>query len=685
MEEHLLKKEMEDRYKIALPMQMSWWQAADVDTKMYCGNQDYWNQFYTVNFRNQRQLQFNKVQRVITLIGGHQRKNRKVSIATPVENSDAETADQLTGVMMWAMNRDGTYEKISDAFTGGMVCGMNMLHVWMDFREDPESGEIKSERVPYSAFIMDPYWKQTDMSDCDWIWQRRNMTAKQIVSIFPKVKKELSSLRTAQATQDGKFMYQPENRQGYDKDMFTYDEYWTREYKTVKKILNKSTGEVIDWPNKMTEERMEMMQHFNPNVTVIKAKAPTVKLHVLVNNSLQYEEVSPYGIDSYPYVPFLCYFNPEIQEYSYRYTGVVRNIRDSQVELNRRRNKMLDLLDSQVNSGLIVKENALVNPEDAFMSGQGRVLFLKDTAQITDVQHVQPPQIPSSMFELQKLLDSEIMNIAGVNEELFGDSGDEKSMSGFMTQLRMGAGLVSLQPVFDRLNSAQKQLGELFIKMIQANFAPGKVLRILNKQPTEQFKDESFQKYDCEIEEGMLTTTQRQMQFVQLLQLREMGIPVPVKILLETSTLQNKSELIKAIGEQEQQQMQMAQAKQMQDLEQQRILTRSLDAQAVNDYAAAEQKHAGTIKTIADAQHVASKTSADNTLVAVDVVKAAAEMENLDKQHLLNLTKFIMEYEMKQKELSQKEQERAANEAGQISGQVEAEKQKTEKSAASAA
>lgn len=684
MEDYLLKKEMEERYRMTLPLTMSWWQEADADTKMYCGNQDYSNQFYAVNFRNNKQLQFNKVQRVINMISGHQRKDRKVSICTPIENSDTETADQLTGTMMWAMTRDRTYEKISDCFTGSLVSGLNMLHLWMDFREDPENGDIKTERVPYNAIMMDPYWKNADLSDCDWIWNRRFFTENQVTAIVPKIKKELPSLKTAQVTQDGKFMYQAETRQAYDKNLYAYDEYWTREYRTVKKLLNKDTGEVLDMPKNMTEEKLDMMQYFNPNIAVIKAKRPTVKLHVLVNNSLQYEEVSPYGIDSYPYVPFLCYFNPEIQEYGYRHTGVVRNIRDSQVELNRRRNKMLDLLDSQVNSGIIVKENALVNPEDAFLSGQGRALFLKDTASLADIQQIQAPQIPPSMFELQKLLDSEIMNIAGVNEELFGDSGDEKSMSGFMTQLRMGASLVSLQPVFDRLNSAQKAVGDIFLQMIQANFSAGKVLRILNKQPTQQFKDESFQRYDCVVEEGILTTTQRQMQFVQLLQLREMGIPVPTKILLETSTLQNKTELIKAVMAEEEQAKQMAMQAQKQEMEQQRILTRSLDAQAVNDYAAAAQKRAGVVKTIADTQHVASKTSADNTLVAVEVVKTAAEMENMDKTHLFNLTKFIMDYENKQKELSNKEAEIAARNAGEVSAGVEADKAKTEKSAVAA-
>ena len=49
------------------------------------------------------------------------------------------------------------------------------------------------------------------------------------------------------------------------------------------------------------------------------------------------------------------------------------------------------------------------------------------------------------------------------------------------------------------------------------------------------------------------------MQFLQLLQLREAGIPIPSDVLLNASTMQNKKDLVEAIQKQEQIQMQAQQ------------------------------------------------------------------------------------------------------------------------------
>lgn len=664
-----LKRQMDDNYKTAQPLQQQWWQQADIDTKMAVGQQDYY-QLSTLNYRNQGQLQFNKILRVINMIGGYQRKNRHVSLCVPIENSDNETADQISAVMFWSMGHDDTYEKISHAFDGALITGMNMLNVWMDFRDDPENGDIRTTRVPYNAFIMDPYWKDPTLSDCDWIWQRRYMTSKQILAIYPRIKKELPAMKKGQIGQDGRFLYMAENRQMYNQDLYAYDEYWTREYRTVKKILDRATGEVIDWPSDLTEEKFEIFKQFNPNVSIIKVKKATVKLQVLINNNLVYEELAPYGIDNYPYVPFLCYFNPEVTDYSYRYMGVVRNIRDSQVELNRRRNKMLDILDSQINSGMVVKEDALVDPEDAFLSGQGRVLYLKDSATMADIQQLPPPQIPPSMFELQKILDDEIMNISGVNEELFGSS-DDKSISGFLTQLRMGAGLVSLQSIFDRLNMSQKTLGKLWIQLIQANFGYGKVRRILNKKPTEQFKNQSFQRYDCVVEEGILTSTQRQMQFVQLLQLREMGLPVPTELLLKSSTLQNKQELIDAISQEEQSAAMYNQAQQQLALEQQAIMSRSLEAQAQNNFAAAEERQTRAVSNVGLAKERQAQAANDRAKAALDNAKALKELDALDESRLMKLAAFIMDLQQRQQALQSQDTTDTEYRAKEIAQNVE--------------
>jgi len=46
---------------------------------------------------------------------------------------------------------------------------------------------------------------------------------------------------------------------------------------------------------------------------------------------------------------------------------------------------------------------------------------------MTDVQQIQPPQVPPSMIQLSEILGREIQEISGVNEELLGSDDGDKS------------------------------------------------------------------------------------------------------------------------------------------------------------------------------------------------------------------------------------------------------------------
>ena len=147
-------------------------------------------------------------------------------------------------------------------------------------------------------------------------------------------------------------------------------------------------------------------------------------------------------------------------------------MRDAQFLFNRRKILELDIMEASINSGLKIKEDSLVDPNDAFLSGQGRALFLKKSADMNDVQQINPPVVPASMMQLSQELANLLQQISGVNEELLGSATDEKA--GILSMLRQGAGLTTLQHFFDNLDQSQKLLGQIFLEGIQKNWSPGK-------------------------------------------------------------------------------------------------------------------------------------------------------------------------------------------------------------------
>src|SRR5690606_6194053 len=226
--------------------------------------------------------------------------------------------------------------------------------------------------------------------------------------------------------------------------------------------------------------------------------------------------------------------------------------------------------------------------------------------------------------------------ISGVSEELMGFD-NKDTLSGYHAMLKMSASTTTLQILFDQLDHSQKLLGKIILQLIQANFTPGKVQRIIEEQPTAQFYNKAFGRYDAAVEEGLNTNTQKQLQFAQLLQLREVGVPVPDDVMLEAATIQNKKKLTDAImaASQKQQQMQEAQANiQMQEIQ---ARTNLANARATADEGLGIERISRVEENRALAQERKAEAVKDREAALLDRVKALKEIDEIDISQLERL------------------------------------------------
>ncbi len=628
---------MEAFYATSITINQSFWGEADTDTRFLVGDQTMWNDLYgNLPANRRRQFNFNRIRRVIEMISGHQRRNRKSIIAVPEENGDSQTADQFTKILMWSCNQEGILETISEAFYGALTTGMNLLQVWVDYRSDPVSGNIRVDNTSYNGFLIDPYFRKHDLSDCKGIWKRSYLTRREIVSLLPEHTEEILGLMGNETgTRDGKFQYAPESYGFNYNQLLTYDEYYYRDYRTQKMLVDTQTGEATEWSSD-DEEKLRLFLQTYPTITVIDQEIPTVKLAIVVQGKVMYHGPNPMGIDKYPFVPVLGYYTPQSPYFPWRIQGVVRGLRDAQYLYNRRRIIELDILESQINAGWKYKEDALVNPRDVFLEGQGRGLALKKEAQMTDVERILPPDIPPSMIQLSELLAKEIQEISGVSEELLGSATDDKA--GILSMVRQGAGLTTLQSLFDNLDRSQKLLGNILIDLIQTNFTPGKVKKILeDEEPAPQFYDKAFGKYHAAVEDGLNTTTQKQMQFAQLLHLREAGIPIPDTLLIEAATIQNKQQLLDALSQQQQMQQEQQQQQAQVVQAQTEATIEVAKARAAADQGLGMERMSRIQENAALAEERRAAAIKDEDAALLNLVKALKELEGMDIAHLNQL------------------------------------------------
>lgn len=620
-------KLMEYTYSKNITINQSFWLEADVDARFKAGDQSVMSELYgSLPGFTRRQLTFNRIRRVINMVSGYQRQHRKSTVVSPRDERGQKTSDQFTKLMYHINNRGNVYETISEAFDGAITSGMNLLGVWNDFRTDPVSGDIAISNLSYNGYLIDPFFQSMDLSDCNNIWTRRYLSRSQVDMLLPDRKEELSYVENLD-TRDGKFQFQPEAYNYANQNLRTYDEFWYLSSRKQLLLVDVETGETTEWRGQ--DDDLADFMHMYPNVVKLNQEIPTTKLAIVVNGRVMYHGPNPLGIDRYPFAPVWAYYEPHLcQPFSLRCQGIVRGLRDAQYFFNHRRRIELSILESQVNSGWKYKENALVNPKDIFMSGQGKGLALKAEAQMSDVEKILPADLPPSMIQLSELLGQEISQISGVNEELLGSAEDDKA--GILSMLRQGAGLTTLQTLFDNLDRAQKLIGNIQIEIIQANWTPGKVARIIGEEPTPEFYNRAFGKYDAIVEEAPLTSTQKQLALRQALYLKEIGIPVPTSYLIENMSIPDKDKLIEQISQNEQaaaQQQQRMEALQMQQMQ--------VDAETKLSYSEAQHSLAyeRINKTKLDSalsEERKQRAEEDRTGAILNLLKAAKEIQEMD-------------------------------------------------------
>jgi hypothetical protein len=619
-----LKQMMDWFYQSNYPTNSTYWLQGAIDKRFKVGDQQLYNQVYGTNSQNVQKFFFNLIRRHINMICGFQRKNRKSTITMPVTDQDDPLADDYNKVMRWCDDRDGFQEYLSQSFEGACDTGETLLHLYPDFTFDPISGDLFTDTVQWNNYLIDSYARKQDLSDCNGIWRRR-WTSKQMAKmLLPGYAKEIDKMKPG-GMKDGRFPLQAELQNVAINNLFTYDEFYYRTSRKGKIILDSLSGEAVEWEEDETaeEDEMERVLYQQPWLKVKEVDIPTVKLVLCLSGKTVYHGKNLLGIDEYPFVPTQCYIEQDVQAYAWRKMGVIRNLRDAQFLYNMRKVIELQLLQSSLNAGWIYPVDVVPDPKCFRQSsgGDGFLIPLKTGHLPNEIQRIEPVSIPQSLLELSNSLAEDITKISGVNEELLGAATDDKS--GILSMLRQGAGLTTLQTIFDKLDYTQRLYGKIRLQAIRKNFSKGKIRNILGHEADPRFFTSHSQKYAVAVEEGNYSTTQRQMELQQLLHFKQLGMGIADKSIIRAAFITDKRQVIADMEEQNQQQAQQQQAQ----MQQQAQVDQSKIMAAISKSRLDEAKIAETYAKVDDLEASAEHKNAQADL---EIVKQMIELEDLD-------------------------------------------------------
>ena len=179
---------------------------------------------------------------------------------------------------------------------------------------------------------------------------------------------------------------------------------------------------------------------------------------------------------------------------------------------------------------------------------------------------------------------------------------------------------------------------------------------MIEEDPTNEFRDKSFQKYDAVVTNAPLTSTTKQLSFLQKYTLWKDGLPIPTEELLKDLTIQDKDKFIAAVmkkeEQQQQQQMQMAQL-QMQN---QQIVNESLQSKAMADRGLAEERRMkGNLEMMSiETKHNESEHM--KSLAVLDKVKAAKEVQSMHVDDFVKVFTLIENIQKRQDENAAKKE-----------------------------
>ncbi len=287
-----IKKKMDSDYTANQSIWQVYWTEATIDTRLEAG---YTALMADLNGslpnNNRGQWYFNRVRPLCNMVSGYQRRNRKSTIVVPLENGDQETADQWTKILLHIFKREGLYETISDAFhQGACIAGMNLLHVYLDFRNDPVNGDVKVDNLAYNSFFIDPYFRKPDLSDCSFVWRRSYLSHSAAAALIPEHYQSIMDLpgNPTGTGRDGRCQYMPESYGQTQQNRVAYDEYYYRDYRKQILLIDKKTGDVLDVSKQENIDIKTFLEHF-PDTSVVEQEVPTVRLAIAIQDKVFYD------------------------------------------------------------------------------------------------------------------------------------------------------------------------------------------------------------------------------------------------------------------------------------------------------------------------------------------------------------------------------------------------------------
>lgn len=583
-----LVRMMQDRYVRSTAGHEKW--AKDAKENFDFVEGDQWPQEVLEEMRrsNRPALTFNEIRPLVFLVAGFFAQNRSALKIVPqdlAESSEA-TAEAATHLMKMIDERNKMEFLDSETFFNGMVGGRAYQDTRISFDDNDQGEIIVTNKDPFSVFL-DPDAEHYDLNKGNFVISSRMVSLEEAEIMFGRdLAFTLSSAMGARfgpVSVSERFVRENEVApwRGFSGGFANFDalrfsdsleEHFDKVRKTVrlldmqhyvrvrrKHFIDLETGDKIAIPEQWDQKKIDAVAAWHEEqgrpVQIQRRIDRRVRWTIMCGDIIVYDEWSPY--ERFTLDAFFPYFRGG------RTRGMVSDLKDPQIEKNKRRSAEIDIVSRTANSGWMYPEGALDPDQEAnleqFGAMPGVIIKYKDPDLKPEQIKPQPPA--TAMERLERRAETDLRRISGINESALGEV--DTVQSGKAIENRQRQSIIGVQPYLDnftrfkvlsgenRLSQIQRWYTERRLVRLRGINGTGDVLTEINAPSPEGriINDVTMGRYSVNIDTEPAERSFMESQFREILDMaREKLIPPEAAdLIIDLSSIPNKDEFKKRI------------------------------------------------------------------------------------------------------------------------------------------
>lgn len=525
-------------------------------------------------------LTINKIISTISNVMGEQISNRSEIAFQPRSGASSDIAAVLTKTFRQISDNNQLSWKRSDLFFDGIIGGRGYLDIRMGYG-DSSKGEVQYSSLNPRNVIPDPDAEEYDPDTWGEVFTTKWLTADDIAVLYSEADAELlrhspgSSFPYGYDSIDlnrGRFGTDANNMYAGDYDnsnVLRNIRVIERQFRVLnnqKHFLSPETGDMREIPESFDRNRIAWFVE-KYGFMVVPKLVRRIRWLVMADNVLLHDDWSPY--EHFTVVPYFPYFRHG------KTIGLVENLLGSQELLNKVTSQELHVVNTTANSGWKIKAGALTNMTPAELEEKGAqtgiVLEVAGDPD-RDVVKIAPSQVPQGLDRISFKAEENIKTISGVSDSMQGF--DREDVAAKAIQEKKKSGSTNLVKPLDSLVRTDFIIARNTLDLIQKFYTAERLMTITNDDATgesesftvNQANPQSREEHEesgalgpyQEIlndltlgEYGVVVTsvpgreTLEDSQFDQAMSLKSLGVSIPDSVLVDSSRLINKKNIIK--------------------------------------------------------------------------------------------------------------------------------------------